>query len=225
MTKRSLLQSFDWRTLVEARASSSRACAAWRWPQTATIFPGTPWTAGHRRSARRRSTASARAGASRPTSTPHVLSPNYPDITDALITSAHDRGPAVIPWTINDQATMDVARRPRRRRHHHRLPRPPARRDGRASGIDLPRADRVAVRRRGAPRRRARYRPENTLARSRYGLDAGVDTLELDTGVTAGRRARRRCTTARSTARTAPTPRRPRRRPEYPYVGRPRSAT
>ena len=45
LTKRSVIQSFDWRTLEEARAllpSLRRVALA----QKSTIYKGTPWTAG-----------------------------------------------------------------------------------------------------------------------------------------------------------------------------------
>ena len=83
MTKRSVLQSFDWSTLQAARKIKPRLRRA-ALAQATTIFPGTPWTGGIDDQAATRSTATSRA--SWPTSsTPQVLSVNYPDITDALI--------------------------------------------------------------------------------------------------------------------------------------------
>jgi glycerophosphoryl diester phosphodiesterase len=89
MTQRSLLQSFDWRTLVEANRElpSLKTVALAQGP---TIFPGTPWTAGVPIAADAWSSGSlARAAKSIGAS---VLSARFQDITDKLIAAAHQHG-------------------------------------------------------------------------------------------------------------------------------------
>jgi glycerophosphoryl diester phosphodiesterase len=180
MTRRSLLQSFDWRTLKAARklAPSLRRVAL---AQKSTIYKGTPWTAGIAISSKPfddGSLALAVAGGLHA----QVLSPNFPDLTDRLIKSAHNRGLTVIPWTVDEKADMAslidrkvdgiITDYPDRLREVMD-----------AKGLELP--DPIAspfdVE---AHRGGRRYRPENTLASFTYGLSRHVTTLELDTGVT-----------------------------------------
>ena len=149
LTKRSLLQSFDWRTLVEARslAPSLRRVAL---AQKATIYKGTPWTAGIAIGAKPFDDGSL-ALAVKDDLKAHVLSPNFPDLTDRLIKSAHNRGLTVIPWTVNEKADMRALIGRGRRRHHHRLPGPPARGHGRPRTSSCP----IRSRRRSTSRRTA----------------------------------------------------------------------
>jgi glycerophosphoryl diester phosphodiesterase len=181
MTKRSLIQSFDWRTLVEARelAPGLRRVAL---AQGTTVFKGTKWTAGIAIGTRPFADGSL-ALAVKDELRADVLSPLYTDTTDRLIKSAHNRGLTVIPWTVNERADMRTLIRrgvdgiitdyPDRLREvmeneDLELPSPIA------SPFDVE-----------AHRGGRRYRPENTLASFRYGLSKDVTTLELDTGVTA----------------------------------------
>lgn len=178
MTQRVTLQSFDWRTLVEAKKlePSLRTVAL---AQVPTIYPGTPWTAGVEIEADawqgQLADAVRSIGAS-------VLSPRFQDLTDPLLERAHRRGLLVVPWTINDEATMSALV------------------DRGVDGIitDYPDRLRAVLAARGMPlppgyeapfdveahRGGATQRPENTLAAFSYALSRGVDTLELDTGVT-----------------------------------------
>ncbi|MDA0185515.1 glycerophosphodiester phosphodiesterase family protein [Solirubrobacter phytolaccae] len=180
MTKRSLIQSFDWRTLVEARrvAPSLRRVAL---AQADTIKKGTPWTAGIKIGNNPFGDGSLALAVADELKA-DVLSPRYQDITDRLIKSAHNRGLTVIPWTVNQKADMKtlikrdvdgiITDYPDRLREVMD-----------AEGLDLP--DPIAspfdVE---AHRGGRRYRPENTLAAFTYGLSRDVDTLELDTAVT-----------------------------------------
>ncbi len=181
MTKRSLLQSFDWRTLVEARslAPSLRRVAL---AQKTTIFKGTPWTAGIEIGSKPFDDGSL-ALAVKDDLKAQVLSPSFPDLTDRLIKSAHNRGLTVIPWTVNETADMTSLIN---RGVDGIITDYPDRLRGvlDAKGLDLPdpagSAFDVEAHRGGR-----RYRPENTLASFTYGLSRDVDTLELDTGVTA----------------------------------------
>lgn len=176
---RSTLQSFDWRTLVEAKMllPKLRTVAL---AQNATIFPGTPWTAGVTFSTPNPMTgevaqAAKSIGAS-------ILSPNYGNTPDSLIAESHALGLPVIPWTINDTPSMAqaidrgvdgiITDYPDRLRAVMA-----------AKGMKLPRAYASPFDVQG--HRGARwYRPENTIQAFQYGLARGVDTLELDTGVT-----------------------------------------
>lgn len=83
MTKRSLIQSFDWRTLVEARrlAPSLRRVAL---AQAPTIYKGTPWTAGIKIGTNPFGDGSL-ALAVKDDLKAHVLSPRFNDIADRLI--------------------------------------------------------------------------------------------------------------------------------------------
>jgi glycerophosphoryl diester phosphodiesterase len=103
MTHRSVLQSFDWRTLVESKRELP-ALKTVALAQASTIFPGTPWTAGVPIAADVWSTGTlANAAKSIAAS---AVSANYLNITDALISAAHRLGLLVIPWTVDDAAAM-----------------------------------------------------------------------------------------------------------------------
>jgi glycerophosphoryl diester phosphodiesterase len=179
VTDRSLLQSFDWRTLVEAKHElpALRTVAL---AQAPTIFPGTPWTAGVPIAADAFSGGSlAEAAKSIGAS---VVSVRFQDITDTLIAKTHRLGLKIVPWTVDDAPTMsslidrgvdglitdypDVGRQVMAQK-----------------GIGLPRAFAspfdVEAHRGGRT-----YRPENTIPAFAYGLSRHVTTLELDTGVT-----------------------------------------
>jgi glycerophosphoryl diester phosphodiesterase len=179
MTQRSLLQSFDWRTLAEAKRElpSLKTVALAQMP---TIFPGTPWTAGVPIAADAWSSGSlAQAAKSIGAS---VLSARFQDITDNLIASAHQQGLQIVPWTVDDAPTMASLI------------------DRGVDGLitDYPNLGRQVMAQKGLPlphqyaspfdvegHRGARaYRPENTIPAFAYALAKGVTTLELDTGVT-----------------------------------------
>jgi len=179
MTQRSLLQSFDWRTLVEAKRElpSLKTVAL---AQASTIFPGTPWTAGVPIAGDAWSGGSlARAAKSIGAS---VVSANYPSITDALIAAAHRQGLLIVPWTVDDAPTMGSL-----------IDRgvdglitdyPNVARDVMADkGMKLPRPYAPPFDIEGHRGARA-YRPENTLPAFGYALQRHVTTLETDTGVT-----------------------------------------
>lgn len=179
MTQRSLLQSFDWRTLVESKLNfpSLRTVALAQGP---TIYPGTPWTAGVPIAADAWSSGSlAQAVKSIGAS---VVSARYQDITDPLIAAAHKQGLRIVPWTVDDAPTMASLI------------------DRGVDGLitDYPNIGRAVMAAKGLPlpkqyaspfdvegHRGARaYRPENTLPAFQYALDRHVTTLETDTGVT-----------------------------------------
>jgi glycerophosphoryl diester phosphodiesterase len=178
MTERSMLQSFDWRTLVEAKRiqPSLRTVAL---AQAPTIFPGTPWTAGVAVDADAWNGTLARAAKSVGAK---VLSPRYQDLTDPLIHEAHAQGLLVVPWTVDDAPTM--ASLIDRGVDGIISDYPNVLRDVMASkGMALPRRYASPFDVEGHRGARA-YRPENTIPAFAYALSKGVTTLELDTGVT-----------------------------------------
>jgi glycerophosphoryl diester phosphodiesterase len=177
--RRSLLQSFDWRTLQIARRLQPdlRRVAL---GDATTILPGSKWTAGIPIPANAFDGPLARIVADQLHA--QVISLDATVLTDRLIRKSHRRGLAVIPWTVNDPAQMGalidrgvdglITDYPDRLRtvmasRHLRLPQPLA------SPFDV-------EGHRGARGRR----PENTLPAFQYALSLPVDTLELDTGVT-----------------------------------------
>jgi glycerophosphoryl diester phosphodiesterase len=179
MVRRSQLQSFDWRTLVQARRRLPRLHRV-ALAQASTIYPGTPWTAGLPIGPDPFAGGLARVVSQRLHA--QVLSPNAPDLTDALISAAHRRGLEVVPWTVDDPAEMAaliergvdglISDYPDRLRMV-----------AASKGLDLPEGVDSPFDIEGHRGARG-YRPENTLAAFSYALDRGVDTLELDTGVT-----------------------------------------
>lgn len=149
-----------------------------------------------------------------------VGDPNYrPYVTAQMVSQAHAMGIKVIPWTIDDPATMRklvgdgvdgiITNYPDRLRsvsaeYHFVLPR------GYESPFDI----------QGHRGARA-VRPENTLAAFSYALaNPGVSTLELDTGVTQDLRlvvSHDRAVNGSHCVDTAPAfP----GDPEYPYAGK-----
>jgi glycerophosphoryl diester phosphodiesterase len=151
MTRRSVLQSFDWSTLQAARKIKPRLRRAALADNT-TIVPGSPWTGGIEiGAARLRGRPRARGGRRAARPDPLGQLPRHHR-------QAHQGRPPARP----DDHPVDRRRprphgaghRPRPGRAHHRLPRQGPRRDGR-QGPRPARAVRVALRHRG-PSRRAR---------------------------------------------------------------------
>ncbi len=104
---RTTIQSFDWRTLGIVQAEAPEIATVYLTMQQTgedTIRAGaneSPWTSGMR--FRDHGTVpgmvKAAGGA--------VWSPFHGDVTPALLAEAHRLGLQVIPWTVNDRATMD----------------------------------------------------------------------------------------------------------------------
>jgi glycerophosphoryl diester phosphodiesterase len=179
--KRSLLQSFDWRTLKVAQkvAPALRTAAL---AQPSNVFPGSKWTAGIKIASSKPFDDGTAASVVARQLKADVLSPVATSTTPKLIRTAHNLGLPVIPWTVNEKADMAklvdagvdglISDYPDRLREVLI-----------AKGVDVPAAlpspfD-VEAHRGGRG-----VRPENTLASFAYALDHHVDTLELDTGVT-----------------------------------------
>ena len=181
VTRQSLLQSFDWRTLKVARTvepSLRRVALA----QPSTIYPGTPWTAGIEITSPTPFDDGSVALAARRDLKADVLSPIATSTTPTLIGTSHRLGMPVIPWTVNEKADMakliDAGVDGLITDYPDRL------RDVLSSkGIAVP--DPIASPFDVEAHRGGRgVRPENTLASFSYALDHHVTTLELDTGVT-----------------------------------------
>jgi glycerophosphoryl diester phosphodiesterase len=179
--RRSLLQSFDWRTLKIARrvAPSLRRVAL---VQPSNVQPGSKWTAGYKITSKNAIEDGSIALVVARQLKADVLSPVSTSTTQRTVKSSHNVGLPIIPWTVDDKAEMAklidwgvdglISDYPDRLREVLA-----------AKGVELPDAlpspfD-VEAHRGGRG-----VRPENTLASFSYALDHHVDTLELDTGVT-----------------------------------------
>lgn len=181
VTKRSLLQSFDWRTLKIARkvAPSLRRVAL---AQPANVYPKSPWTAGIAVKTRDAIENGEAAFLVKNELKADVISPVATSTTPKLVKTSHNLGLPVIPWTVNEKADMgkliDMGVDGLISDYPDRLREVVA-----AKGKDLP--DPVPSPFDVEAHRGGRgVRPENTLASFSYALDHHVDTLELDTGVT-----------------------------------------
>jgi glycerophosphoryl diester phosphodiesterase len=181
VTKRALLQSFDWRTLKVARkvAPSLRRVAL---AQPSNVTPGSKWTAGIKVKSKDAIENGEAAFLVERELKADVISPVSTSTTSKLIKTSHNLGLPVVPWTVNEKPDMakliDMGVDGLISDYPDRL------RDVVASkGLDLP--DPVPSPFDVEAHRGGRgVRPENTLASFSYALDHHVDTLELDTGVT-----------------------------------------
>jgi len=179
--KRSLLQSFDWRTLKVAQkvAPSLRTVAL---AQPSNVFPGSKWTAGIKIASAKPFDDGTAATVVAKQLKADVLSPVATSTTAKLIRTSHNHKLPVVPWTVNEKPDMikliDAGVDGLISDYPDRL------RDVLvAKGIDV--ADPIAPPFDVEAHRGGRgERPENTLASFSHALDLGVDTLELDTGVT-----------------------------------------
>ncbi|HMJ35118.1 MAG TPA: glycerophosphodiester phosphodiesterase family protein [Baekduia sp.] len=179
--RRSLLQSFDWRTLKVSRAvapSLRRVALA----QPANVFPGSKWTAGYQITSNKPFDDGSVASVVAKQLKADVISPVATSTTAKLIKSSHNLKLPVIPWTVNEKADMakliDAGVDGLISDYPDRL-----REVAAAKGKELP--DTIASPFDVEAHRGGRgVRPENTLAAFSYALDHHVTTLELDTGVT-----------------------------------------
>ena len=181
VTKRSLLQSFDWRTLkVAHRVSPALRTVALAQPSN--VQAGSKWTAGI---AIPKGDVFADGRLARIVAKElraDVLSPVATSVSPKLVKLSHRYGLPVVPWTVNEKADMarliDAGVDGLISDYPDRLREVVA-----AKGLDLP--DPAASPFDVEAHRGGRgVRPENTLASFSYALDKEVDTLELDTGVT-----------------------------------------
>ena len=110
LTRRATIQSFDWRTLQIAQREAPEIVTVYLSSQQGagdTVQVGrpgaSPWLAGFDVDDFAGSVARAVKAAGGT-----VWSPNYRDITEALVRDAQSLGLKVLPWTVNDEA--DLAR-------------------------------------------------------------------------------------------------------------------
>jgi len=108
LSSRATIQSFDWRTLQIAQKEAPEIVTVYLTSQQGagdTVQVGkpgaSPWLAGfdaddHGGSVPR----TVRAAGGR------VWSPNYRDVTEALVRESHGLGLKIVPWTVNDEADL-----------------------------------------------------------------------------------------------------------------------
>ncbi len=108
------IQSFDWRTLPIVRRAEPRIPVVALWDET-TWFPGSPWLNGVDAGSGDPIAGAMSVGAtvlSPGYSVPYGQTPADPGFSlvadRAFVERAHSLGLAVIPWTINDEATMNA---------------------------------------------------------------------------------------------------------------------
>ncbi len=108
------IQSFDWRTLPMVRATEPSIPLVALWDET-TWFPGSPWLAGVDAAAGDPIAGALQVGAnilSPGYSVPYGMTPADPGFAlvadKTFIDRAHALGLTVVPWTINDAATMNA---------------------------------------------------------------------------------------------------------------------
>jgi glycerophosphoryl diester phosphodiesterase len=100
---RSVVQSFDWRVIVESR---------WLCPEIkttalasrSTVRRGSPWTAGL--PVRSSEPFQGELVALAFLAGAHAIGPHHRDLTPKLIHEAHAAGMRVVPWTVNRRWTM-----------------------------------------------------------------------------------------------------------------------
>jgi glycerophosphoryl diester phosphodiesterase len=109
VAERASVQSFDWRTLAAVRQIApeiTRVCLSTQQPDEDTIGRGkpglSPWTAGLDVDEHGGSTPRLVAAFGCP-----VWSPNFHDLSAALLDEARSLGLRVIPWTVNEAGDME----------------------------------------------------------------------------------------------------------------------
>lgn len=103
LVERAVVQSFDWRMIVESRwlnpGLRTTALAT-----RSTVAPGSPWTAGL--PVRTRNPFTGELVAIAFLAGAHAIGPHHRDLTPKLIREAHAAGIRVLPWTVNRRWTM-----------------------------------------------------------------------------------------------------------------------
>ena len=132
LTRRTTIQSFDWRTLLEVKK---------RAPEIETICLTYAKTLEDRREGDGRKPSAWLAGldpAAHGGSVPRLVaaagcgtwSPYFRELNAAAVTEAHALSLKVVPWTVNSAEDMAAHHRHEGRRPHHRLSRSRPCRDG-----------------------------------------------------------------------------------------------
>jgi glycerophosphoryl diester phosphodiesterase len=112
--RRTTIQSFDWRTLAVVQREAPEIATAYLTSDADNLREAggapSPWTAGLRRadhgSVPKMVAAAASAGHSGGPGA-RIWSPNYRDLTEALVKEAKGLGLGVLPWTVNDPPDME----------------------------------------------------------------------------------------------------------------------
>ena len=108
MARRTVVQSFDWRTLAVVQREAPEITTSYLSSQSAGLdnigagrHEPSPWTAGvqFRDHGSVPKMVKAAGGA--------IWSPDYRDLDEALVKQAQGLGLKVLPWTINDPADME----------------------------------------------------------------------------------------------------------------------
>jgi glycerophosphoryl diester phosphodiesterase len=103
MARRTVIQSFDWRTLAVVQREAPEIATSYLSSQSASLDnigagqrEDSPWTAGvqFRDHGSVPKMVKAAGGA--------IWSPNYSDLDEALVKAARGLGLKVLPWTVND---------------------------------------------------------------------------------------------------------------------------
>jgi glycerophosphoryl diester phosphodiesterase len=108
MEQRTIVQSFDWRTLAVVQREAPEIATSYLSSQSATLDnigvgqrEASPWTAGvrFRDHGSVPKMVKAAGGA--------IWSPNYRELDEALVKEARGLGLKVLPWTVNDPPDME----------------------------------------------------------------------------------------------------------------------
>ena len=108
MARRTVVQSFDWRTLAVVQREAPEIATSYLSSQGVSLDnigaghrEGSPWTAGvqFRDHGSVPKMVKAAGGA--------IWSPNQAELTEALVKEARGLGLKVLPWTVNDPADME----------------------------------------------------------------------------------------------------------------------
>jgi glycerophosphoryl diester phosphodiesterase len=102
--RRTIIQSFDWRTLAIAQREAPEIATAYLSSDADTVrdvgSAPSPWTNGIRFADHGSVPKMVKAAGGR------IWSPDHRDLTAALVKEAHGLGLAVLPWTVNDPPDM-----------------------------------------------------------------------------------------------------------------------
>jgi glycerophosphoryl diester phosphodiesterase len=108
MAGRTTIQSFDWRTLAVVQKEAPEIATSYLTSQQQALDnieagrrEGSQWTAGIQYRDHGSVPKMVKAAGGR------IWSPNYVDLTEALVKEAKSLGLAVLPWTVNDRADME----------------------------------------------------------------------------------------------------------------------
>jgi glycerophosphoryl diester phosphodiesterase len=108
MAGRTTIQSFDWRTLAIVQKEAPEIATSYLSSQQQALDniqaghrEDSPWTAGVRYRDHGSVPKMVKAAGGK------IWSPNYLDLTEALVKEAKSLGLAVLPWTVNDRADME----------------------------------------------------------------------------------------------------------------------